>query len=158
MIVSVNLAFMHFAFVGQSEDLKKKRLTRPRYVAQGFQEGDLEISDSGLGCCWDRYDLQEPEIGNENITSLKITLDASKEYILRIYQEAYVLYINFLYELIKGNMAYRKCNGYRRRKWTRRHEFKSWTRLIAFHIALIPLGKIWIQLFSLQLWVNSRAD
>ena len=24
------------------------------------------------------------------------------------------------------------------------HEFKSWTRLIAFHIALIPLGKIWI--------------
>ena len=39
--------------------------------------------------------------------------------------------------------------------WTRRHEFKSWTRLIAFHIALIPLG---IQLFSLQLRVNSRAD
>ena len=24
----------------------------------------------------------------------------------------------------------------------------------AFHIALIPLGKVWIQLFSLQLWVN----
>ena len=50
------------------------------------------------------------------------------------------------------------CNGYRRRKWTRRHEFKSWTRLIAFHIALIPLGKVWIQLFSLQLWVNSWTD
>ena len=47
---------------------------------------------------------------------------------------------------------------YRRRKWTRRHEFKSWTRLIAFHISLIPLGKVWIQLFSLQLWVNSRTD
>ena len=31
------------------------------------------------------------------------------------------------------------CNCYRRKKWTRRHEFKSWTRLIAFHIALIPL-------------------
>ena len=30
--------------------------------------------------------------------------------------------------------------------------------LIAFHIALIPLGKVWIQLFSLQLWVNSWAD
>ena len=26
---------------------------------------------------------------------------------------------------------------------------KSWTRLIAFHIALISLGKVWIQLFSL---------
>ena len=50
------------------------------------------------------------------------------------------------------------CNGYRRRKWTRRLEFKSWTRLIAFHIALIPLGKVWIQLFSHQLWVNSRTD
>ena len=55
------------------------------------------------------------------------------------------------------------CNGYRSRKWTRRHEFKSWTRLIAFHIALlgkvwILLGKVWIQLFSLQLWVNSRTD
>ena len=49
-------------------------------------------------------------------------------------------------------------NGYRRRKWTRRHEFKSWTRLIAFHMALIPLRKVWIQLFSLQLWVNSRTD
>ena len=50
------------------------------------------------------------------------------------------------------------CNGYRRRIWTRWPEFKSWTWLIAFHIALIPLGKVWIQLFSLQLWVNSRAD
>ena len=34
------------------------------------------------------------------------------------------------------------CNGYRRRKWTRQHEFKTWRRLIAFHIALIPLGKV----------------
>ena len=50
------------------------------------------------------------------------------------------------------------CSRYRHRKWTRRHEFKSWTRLIAFHIALIPLGKVWIQLLSLQLWVNSRTD
>ena len=48
------------------------------------------------------------------------------------------------------------CNGYRGRKWTWWHEFKSWPRLTAFHIALIPLGKVWIQLFSLQLWVNSR--
>ena len=34
------------------------------------------------------------------------------------------------------------CNGYRRRKWTRWHEFKSWIRLIAFHIALIPMNPI----------------
>ena len=45
--------------------------------------------------------------------------------------------------IMKGNE--RKCpwcNGYRRRKWTRRHEFKSWMRMIAFHIALIPSGKV----------------
>ena len=42
------------------------------------------------------------------------------------------------------------CNGYRLKKWTRRYEFKSLTRLIAFHIALIPLGKVWIQSFSLS--------
>ena len=50
------------------------------------------------------------------------------------------------------------CNGYRHRKWTRRHEFISWPRLVAFLVALIPLRKVWIQLFSLQLWVNSRTD
>ena len=58
----------------------------------------------------------------------------------------------------RGVVVIIPCSRYRRRKWTRRHEFKSWTRLIAFHIALIPLGKVWIQLFSLQLWVNSRTD
>ena len=51
-----------------------------------------------------------------------------------------------------------KVQSMRQTKWTRLHEFKSWTRLIVFHIALIPLGKVWIQLFSLQLWVNSWAD
>ena len=50
------------------------------------------------------------------------------------------------------------CNGYRCWKWTSKHEFKSWTTLNAFHITLTTLGKVWIQLFSLQLWVNSRAD
>ena len=40
------------------------------------------------------------------------------------------------------NHLYPWCNCYRRRKWTRRHEFKSSTRLIAFHLALISLGII----------------
>ena len=47
------------------------------------------------------------------------------------------------------------CNDYRRWKWTQRHEFKSWTRLIAFHIAL---GKGMNPIILLQLWVNSRTD
>ena len=33
-----------------------------------------------------------------------------------------------------------------------RPEFKSWTKLFAFSIELIPLGKVYIQLFFLQLW------
>ena len=33
------------------------------------------------------------------------------------------------------------CNGYRPRKWTQRHEFKSWTRLIAFSHSTNTLGK-----------------
>ena len=33
-------------------------------------------------------------------------------------------------------------------------EFKSWTRLFAFHI---HSGKVSIQQFSLQLWINSRV-
>ena len=41
--------------------------------------------------------------------------------------------------------------GHRRRKWTQRHEFKFWTKLIVFHLALIPLDKkALIQLFSFQ--------
>ena len=32
------------------------------------------------------------------------------------------------------------------------------TRLFAFHIGLIHFRKLWIQLFSLELKVNSRAD
>ena len=35
-------------------------------------------------------------------------------------------------------------NVYHRKKWTWRHGFKSWMTLIAFHIALIPLEKVWI--------------
>ena len=38
-------------------------------------------------------------------------------------------------------------NGYSHMKWT--GQPKSWIRLFAFHIALIPLGKVWIHLFSL---------
>ena len=55
-------------------------------------------------------------------------------------------YSQVIVKLILKNPVYLSIcpwgNGYRRRKWTRRHEFKSWTRLIAFHIALIPLGKV----------------
>ena len=34
-------------------------------------------------------------------------------------------------------------------------KFKTWARLFAFHI--VPLGNLWIQLISFQLWINSRV-
>ena len=43
-------------------------------------------------------------------------------------------------------------------KWTWQPDFKPSARLFAFHIVLIPLGKVWIQLFSLQIRANSRVD
>ena len=39
-----------------------------------------------------------------------------------------------------------------------RRQFKSWTRQPAFHFVLMILGKTRIQLFFLQLSVNSRTD
>ena len=46
------------------------------------------------------------------------------------------------------------CNGYRRRIWARRHEFKSWTWLIAFHIVLIPLGNSELKPVKLRLKID----
>ena len=34
-------------------------------------------------------------------------------------------------------------------------EFKFWKKLFSFHIELIPLGKIWIQLLFFQLKIDS---
>ena len=91
-----------------------------------------------------------------NTETFKIT-----QYTQKIEQKTNVQYSNTTYDInerTKHFFIIVWCNGYRHRKWTRWHEFKSWTRLIAFHIAIIPLGKVWLQLFSLQLWVNSRAE
>ena len=43
-----------------------------------------------------------------------------------------------------------RLKGHPHEKWNRRHEFKSWTKLFPFHFALMPLGKAWIHLFSLN--------
>ena len=40
------------------------------------------------------------------------------------------------------------CNGCHFWKWTHRPEFRPWSRLIVFHITLIPLRKVGIQQFS----------
>ena len=45
-----------------------------------------------------------------------------------------------------------------RNKWIQLSEFRPWTRLLTFYIALIPLWSVWIQLFSLKVKMNSRTD
>ena len=37
--------------------------------------------------------------------------------------------------------------GYCQKKWTQKHEFKFWTKLFMFDIALISMGEAWINLF-----------
>ena len=64
--------------------------------------------------------------------SLRVTLDYGRQLYLYIYRVLRCL----LY------------NGYRRRKWIRQPGFKSWTWLFVFHIALIHLEKVCIQIFS----------
>ena len=49
-------------------------------------------------------------------------------------------------------------NGYHHWKWIWRTEFKSWINLFVFHKGLILMAKVCIRHFSLQQWVNSRAD
>ena len=81
-------------------------------------------------------------------------------YMFYIYQSIYLFFLLHIYQPVRIYLSFPPhifclfryiylsiwrcpwCNGYRRRKWTRQHKFKSWTRLIAF---LIPLGKVWIQ-------------
>ena len=41
------------------------------------------------------------------------------------------------------------CNVYHPRKWIQLTEFKFCTKLFAYHIALIAIGTVCIQLFSL---------
>ena len=48
-----------------------------KYVAQSCQGGGLEIPDPAWGYCQSQYDVQQPKIGNEDSTSLKIILEAS---------------------------------------------------------------------------------
>ena len=55
-------------------------------------------------------------------------------------------------------MGCSKWNCYHYRTWNWWSEFKSWMRLLVFHISLMLLCKVWIHLYALQLWVNSRAN
>ena len=53
-----------------------------KYIVRRFKEGDLEISDQGRRFSWSWYDIQEPNVGNEDSTSLKTTFDALNMYCL----------------------------------------------------------------------------
>ena len=58
---------------------------------------------------------------------------------LRIHENKHTYVYTYVYT--QYIHTYPWCHGYRRRKWTPRDEFKPLTKLIAFHIVLIPFGK-----------------
>ena len=111
---------------------------------------------------------------------LKVNVIARLEYELAYYDSAVHRFNHYttrtplikgwvcLYECVRANVtsmytSMRTHNSIKRHShWamvmTWRSEFKSWTRLFIFHIILISLGKVCIQLFFFQQWINSRAD
>ena len=69
-------------------------------------------------------------------------------YLLENYSDFPQNFLNFKFDKVEKQSIiyisirrYPWCNGYRRRKWTRRHEFKSGTRMIAFSHSTNTLGK-----------------
>ena len=136
-------------------DFKTNSLTKAKEPSLPYY---LAISDCLLHSFINSWSSLSTQVYNK-VTHTHLSI---KIYFGHIHDKILVLVKNNLTEELPSIM-YKKwrctwSNGYRRRNWTRRHEFKSWTRLMAFHIALVPLGKVGIQLFSFQLWVNSRTD
>ena len=131
-------------------------------------KSSLAVQDILMECDQMRFNFQHNPSSVMHTSSIDIAVlgfigkkkvnNSKYDIFLWIFQPTHVCVCVCVCIYIYIYMRYPWCNGYRHRKWTRRHEFKSWTRLIAFHIALILLKKAWIQLVSLQLWVNSRAD
>ena len=81
----------------------------------------------------------------------------------RIVQVQQLLYTPHLAQcyfscFLKLKRRYLLGNGHYCRKWNGQFEFKSWTRPFVFHIVLISLGKVCIQVFSIRLYINSKAD
>ena len=116
--------------------------TRPEIEPQSpgplentLTDGPVQSNTNNLYCFKYSYLIQITiwfQVTNNNLSNFNI-LNPNNSYSIIRYQV-------FLSNTILWRCPW--CSRYRRRKWTRRHEFKSWTRLIAFHIALIPLGKV----------------
>ena len=151
--------------------LKKSQLS---WVLRSEEEGWLSLARSGLVAGATHVGGGRWKSQHANIVHLTLYVEKPlnskvikvfvpelrSRYVFFVFRDSYVQCIYVMNRLCTFHISvsWLWCNGYRRRIWTRRHEFKSWTWLIAFHVALIPMGKVWIQLFSLQLWVNSRTD
>ena len=57
-----------------------------------------------------------------------------------------------------NHYCYKKTKQIKIKKMDSTSRVPSWTRQFAFHIVLILFRKVSIKVFSLQLWVNNRAD
>ena len=49
---------------------------------------------------------------------------------------------NTVFVLMLTHERHSPCNNYRRKKRNLQSEFESWTSLFAFHLELMPLGKV----------------
>ena len=142
-----NYTFVHLAQVTEAEAVNSDFELRPypSYTpdlapSEFFQFPKLKSSlhDRHVG------NNDESCVMKESLEHQSVKFYSDKVSMLR-YRGTLYSFPSYLYWIIDKIWRCPWCNGYRRRKWTRRHEFKSWTRLIAFHIAIIPLGKVWIQ-------------
>ena len=66
-----------------------------------------------------------------------------------------VFCFSLLHIELRSEIRHSWYNGYRYWKWS---EFNPKMRLFAFNIALMPLGKVWIQLFFPELSANCWSD
>ena len=122
---------------------------RPDYIFeihQLWQSGFSRVYSNCCCSCW--FEAEIIEIGQSshkmyrnNIVNFHwwtlYPLGNGNFLLIRIFRQ----FISMFWQIYFSKTFWRcpLCNGYRRRKWTRRHEFK-----FAIHIALIPLGKVWI--------------
>ena len=63
-------------------------------------------------------------------------------------QPAYIYTVGYVHIYANRDIrVHMGVNGYHHRTFNQLPQFKSWLRLVAFHVVLITLGKVWILLF-----------
>ena len=110
------------------------------------------------------FNFKQPARVDISIENQPTNQPTNQKKILHLLREAYQKKSEMSYFRIFLMLISNKSRGVRcvmvieSRKWTLLSEFKSSTKLLAFHILPLPLGMICIQVFSLQLSINSKEN